>query len=766
MGDELGAFRSLSTKLLAIYLPLVGLVLTVMFAVLEYRYYRNQQDALISKLRDIIEVQATAFATPIWEFDQPGIQFLLDALGRDEDIQGVGVLDSRDNLLGRTGDIETPPSIPQYRRERDIVFNTGGVKETVGRIIVVLRQDRIVTHLKDRLQIDIVIMLSLAVVLVLVTHVSSERVVGRPLRHLQRAMRRTTAEGLREKVDWQSNDELGEVVGVYNEMQEAQAAAEAEVARYRDHLEALVAERTAELEQSRTELAQQTEILQTVLDSISQGLVAFDKKLNLIAWNANFLSIRAYPENLAERGRPFADFIAHDVARDEFGDGDPEAIFQDQIERAQKFERHHFERQRPNGSFIEVRGGPIPGGGFVSTYADVTKRKEAEAELAAKEAQLRAALDTMRGGIFMVDRDLRLQIFNDRLREFYNLPEGVVRVGAPLEDILRVRAGRGDYGPGNADDLVRQRVEGYRDPSVVHMEDQILGGRIIETFRAPTAEGGIVVVFYDITERKEAEEELKRAHGLITESIDYASRIQRSVLPSETILKEHMEDYFILWEPKDVVGGDAFWYRPCENGFLVVCADCTGHGVPGALMTMIATGALDQALIEIPNGYPSAVLQRMNQLVKAALGQDGVGGESDNGLELGICQVDPIAGELTFAGARFFLWVLEGDRLSEIKGDRKGIGYRRTDPAASFTAHTVPLVPDCVFYMTSDGLIDQIGGSKRRSFGKRRLRDLILKYRDQPMVRQKESIYGDFSEYQGTESRRDDLSMIAFKPRL
>jgi len=129
-----------------------------------------------------------------------------------------------------------------------------------------------------------------------------------------------------------------------------------------------------------------------------------------------------------------------------------------------------------------------------------------------------------------------------------------------------------------------------------------------------------------------------------------------------------MEDYFILWEPKDVVGGDVFWYRPCENGFLVVCADCTGHGVPGALMTMIATGALDQALIEIPNGYPSAVLQRMNQLVKAALGQDGADGESDDGLELGICQIDPIAGELTFSGARFFLWALEGDQLSEIKG--------------------------------------------------------------------------------------------------
>ena len=533
----MGAFRSLSTKLLAIYLPLVGLVLTVMFAVLEYRYYRNQQDALVLKLRDIIEVQATAFATPIWEFDQPGIQFLLDALGRDEGIQGVGVMDSRDNLLGKTGDIETPPAIPEYRRDRNIVFNTGGVNETVGRIIVVLRQDRIIAHIKDRLQIDILVLVSLAVVLVFVTHISSERVVGRPLRHLQQAMRRTTAEGLREKVDWRSNDELGEVVSVYNEMQEAQAAAEAEVARYRDHLEALVAERTAELEESRAELAQQTEILQTVLNSISQGLVAYDKELKLIAWNANFLTIRDYPGELAKRGRPFSDFIAHDIARDEFGDGDPEAIFQDQIDRAQKFEKHHFERRRPNGRFIEVRGGPIPGGGFVSTYADVTKRKEAEAELAAKEAQLRAALDTMQGGLFMVDRELRLQVFNDRLRDFYGLPDDVVYLGAPLEGVLRVRAERGDYGPGEPDDLVRQRVVGYRDMSLVHIEDRTHDGRIIETFRAPTAEGGIVVVFYDITERKEAEEELKRAHGLITESIDYASRIQRSVLPSETILK-------------------------------------------------------------------------------------------------------------------------------------------------------------------------------------------------------------------------------------
>jgi signal transduction histidine kinase/CheY-like chemotaxis protein/ABC-type amino acid transport substrate-binding protein/HPt (histidine-containing phosphotransfer) domain-containing protein len=136
-----------------------------------------------------------------------------------------------------------------------------------------------------------------------------------------------------------------------------------------------------ERKRAEEDLAVRTNLLQTVLSSMTQGIVAFDKDLELISWNNRFKEIRDYPSEFFEEGRNFREFMQYDIDRDEFIYEDPGIGLEQQVERAKQFEPHTFERQRPDGSFIEVRGGPIPGGGFVSTYADVTVRKRAELEL-------------------------------------------------------------------------------------------------------------------------------------------------------------------------------------------------------------------------------------------------------------------------------------------------------------------------------------------------------------------------------------------------
>ena len=143
-----------------------------------------------------------------------------------------------------------------------------------------------------------------------------------------------------------------------------------------------------ELRASQAELAQKSDVLQTVVESMPEGVVAFDKDLKLIVWNKNFLDIRGFPSEIAQEDWDFSDFMRHDAERQEFGPGDPEEIVQHQIERAKKFLPHKFERQRPNGRFIMVQGGAMPGGGFVSTYTDVTERKEAEAKIEAQRDEL------------------------------------------------------------------------------------------------------------------------------------------------------------------------------------------------------------------------------------------------------------------------------------------------------------------------------------------------------------------------------------------
>ncbi len=160
-----------------------------------------------------------------------------------------------------------------------------------------------------------------------------------------------------------------------------------------------------------------------------------------------------------------------------------------------------------NSQSVDYEGAPAE----IFWLIDITARKLAEARMEAKEAQLRSAIDNMSGGIFMVDKDLVLQVFNDNFEKYYEIPEGVIKQGAPLQDVLRVRAERGDYGPGDPEERLKERIAGYDDTSIRWVEDHTPSGRIIELLRAPTDDGGTVAVFNDITERKRAEEALRES---------------------------------------------------------------------------------------------------------------------------------------------------------------------------------------------------------------------------------------------------------------
>ncbi|MBF0614369.1 MAG: transporter substrate-binding domain-containing protein [Magnetococcales bacterium] len=268
----------------------------------------------------------------------------------------------------------------------------------------------------------------------------------------------------------------------------------------------------------------------------------------------------------------------------------------------------------------------------------------------------------------------------------------------------------------------------------------------------------------EITRRKQFEEQLREALQLVSSSITYASRIQRSILTPSEVLHSALPDHFVLWEPRDMVGGDMYWYRPWITGILLILGDCTGHGVPGAFITLIANGALDQALLETPPGDTATLLQRMHQLIQLALGQHRPEGASNDGLELGVCYLDPESPDMVFSGARFSLFVVDDSEVREIKGNKTGIGYRGVDWNVTFANHTVELRPEWRYYMTSDGLIDQIGGQPRRGFGRQRFMQLLSALRPVvPMTEQGVKIREALAEFQGEEKRRDDVSVVGFR---
>jgi hypothetical protein len=179
-------------------------------------------------------------------------------------------------------------------------------------------------------------------------------------------------------------------------------------------------------------------------------------------------------------------------------------------------------------------------------------------------------------------------------------------------------------------------------------------------------------------------------------------------------------------------------------------------------MTLIACGLLDRILQAVPPDEPSRVLGQLHRGLQALLGQDHGEGETDDGLEAGVCFVGEAERRLVFSGARFSLWRTNGGAAEEIKGDKAGIGYRRFAHEMTFTDVPLELTNNSSFYLTTDGLIDQVGGPRRLAFGKRRFSSFVAEQRGRPMPEQAAALMQVFAAYQGTEARRDDVTVLGF----
>jgi len=272
-----------------------------------------------------------------------------------------------------------------------------------------------------------------------------------------------------------------------------------------------------------------------------------------------------------------------------------------------------------------------------------------------------------------------------------------------------------------------------------------------------------------LSQLNEAHAELNKVNRHINESIRYASRIQTSLLPVSGSLDGLVHDLAVGWSPRDVVGGDFYWIGSFDHRLVMAVMDCTGHGVPGAFMTAIVASVLDRILHEHCHDDPARILQLLNRLVKSSLRQDqhdpsGHAAGSDDGLDAAICLVDLQAASLTFAGANIPLLFTKAGAIQEIKGDRHSLGYRTSQADYAFTNHVMTLEPGQSFYLTTDGVTDQVGGPKRRLFGRRRLVTVLEEGQGKPMTEQMSRLFTILADYRGEESLRDDVTFIGFTP--
>ncbi|MGF6748408.1 serine phosphatase RsbU (regulator of sigma subunit) [Paraburkholderia sp. MM5482-R1] len=252
----------------------------------------------------------------------------------------------------------------------------------------------------------------------------------------------------------------------------------------------------------------------------------------------------------------------------------------------------------------------------------------------------------------------------------------------------------------------------------------------------------------------------------IMQSIEYASVIQRAMLrASSETLSMKLRDAAMVWEPRDVVGGDFYHFAAFPNGWFGAVADCTGHGVPGAFMTLLASASLSKALEQIGPRDPAALLAAVNQNVKGLLGQVNSadeGTQSNDGLDTALFWFDATESVLHFAGARIALHILSPDaaEFETIGADRMGVGYVDSRADYAWSLRSIPVAAGSLLFIYTDGLADQIGGPRNISFGRRRALDLILENRAETPATICERVRLALAEWQGKQPRRDDVTLF------
>jgi serine phosphatase RsbU (regulator of sigma subunit) len=254
--------------------------------------------------------------------------------------------------------------------------------------------------------------------------------------------------------------------------------------------------------------------------------------------------------------------------------------------------------------------------------------------------------------------------------------------------------------------------------------------------------------------------ELAATHRQLTESIRYASLIQRVILPDRLLSERLRGQYFVVWHPRDVVGGDFYLYREQAEGCLFGVIDCAGHGVPGAFMTMIAHAALERATLEKDWQNPAALLERVDLAVRRMMPDTKRLERLATSMDIGLCFVEWKTRQVHFSGAHIDLFVAEGTEVKHFQGDRGVINDRRPRP---FTCQTMDLEPGNVFYLVTDGILDQSGGDRGLPFGRSGFVKWIREHSGLPLEIQEESLTRELSGYRGDRPQRDDITVLAFR---
>jgi serine phosphatase RsbU (regulator of sigma subunit) len=254
---------------------------------------------------------------------------------------------------------------------------------------------------------------------------------------------------------------------------------------------------------------------------------------------------------------------------------------------------------------------------------------------------------------------------------------------------------------------------------------------------------------------------LEQKNISITSSINYARRIQSALLPTEQKIRELLPENFILYKPRDIVSGDFYWISEVDDKVILAVADCTGHGVPGAFMSVAGDAYLNNIVNNEGEIMPSKILEKLHQHISTALKQTQ--NENKDGMDIAICSIDMKNKIMEFAGAKIPITYIQNNKLFHIKGDKMPIGGNYYDYYHTYHNHIIDIKDETIFYLFTDGYQDQFGGNENKKFMIKRLKEMVYENHLRPLSEQADLLNMELEEWMGENEQIDDILLIGCK---
>lgn len=432
-----------------------------------------------------------------------------------------------------------------------------------------------------------------------------------------------------------------------------------------------------------------------------------------------------------------------------------------------------FTYMKKNGQkiFLEITGRNLLDDsaikGIILNATDITERKRAE-----KEERMRSKMQALSEN--SLDMILRLSTVG---QFFYTNPVVETYTGIESKDLINKTLNEVNFNETlfNYFREIIEQIKSNPDKTTTEIripvnfngvddEERIMSFNAIPEFNENELET-ILFVGHDITESKRIEQEIQEKNRKIEDSINYAQRIQTSILPDNRVIQEFLPKSFIFYRPRDVVSGDFPWYFKKGDDIFIAVVDCTGHGVPGALLSFIGYFLLNNIADHQEEHTAASIINKLHYSVRKTLKQDAVDAEARDGMDIAFCMINHKKKELQYAGAHRPLYYLTNGELVEYKGDRKAIGGipHKNKEESDFTNYVINFKRSDKAFFFSDGLPDQLGGPELKKYSPKRIRDSIIENKDFSMEQYNSFFEEDFYSWKGDNKQIDDVLLIGIE---